>query len=151
MEELDAFLRAAKANGASDEFLVELMKEHGWPAADVYRSLGRQYETATGVSIPAARGRMESAREAFFYLLAFATLASWIFATGSLWFELIDTWFPDAARGYYRPWGWHRVSWQMASIIVAFPAFVFSTNAVLKEMEANPDKAASAVRRWLTN
>ncbi|MBI2689399.1 MAG: hypothetical protein HYX27_24090 [Acidobacteria bacterium] len=151
MEELDAFLHAAKARGASDEFLVQLMKEHGWPASDIYRALGRQYEAASGVPIPAARGRMESAREAFFHLLAFATLASWICATGSLWFELIDTWFPDATRSYNHPWGWRRVSWQMASIIVAFPAFVYATRAVLADMEANPDKAASAVRRWLTN
>jgi hypothetical protein len=151
MQELDAFLRAAKSRGASDEFLVALMKEHGWPPAEVYQALGRQYADATGIPIPSAPGRMESAREAFFHLLAFATLASWIFATGSLWFELIDTWFPDATRSYYRQWGWSRVSWQMASIIVAFPAFVYATRAVLKDMEANPDKTASAVRRWLTN
>ena len=104
---------------------------------------------ATGVPIPAARGRMESAREAFFHLLAFATLAAWIFATGSIWFELIDTWFPDATRNFYRQWGWNRVSWQMASIIVAFPCFVYATRSVISDTEANPDKAASAVRRWL--
>ena len=151
MTPLDTFLQAAKAKGATDEFLVALMKEHGWPASEIYQALGRHYAETTGVDIPAARGRMESAREAFFHLLAFATLASWIVATGSLWFELIDTWFPDATRGYYRAWGWSRVSWQMASIIVAFPAFVYATRAVLNEMEANPDKALSPVRRWLTN
>ncbi|MFN0105687.1 MAG: DUF5671 domain-containing protein [Bryobacteraceae bacterium] len=148
---LDAFLQAAKARGASDEFLVALMKEHGWPPTEVYQALGRHYAEATGVPIPVARGRMESAREAFFHLLAFATLGSWIIATGSLWFELIDTWFPDATRSNYRQWGWRRVSWEMASIIVAFPAFVYATRAVLTDMEANPDKGASAVRRWLTN
>lgn len=152
MPDLDAFLQAAKANGASDDFLVALMKEHGWPEAEIYQALGRHYSAVTGLPIPAARGRLESAREAFFHLLAFATLASWIIATGSLWFELIDTWFPDATRGYYSAnWGWRRVSWQMASIIVAFPAFVFATRAVIADMENNPDKAASPVRRWLTN
>ena len=151
MSELDAFLQAAKARGASDEFLVALMKEHGWPPSEVYQTLGRQYVDATGVPIPAARGRMESAREAFFHLLAFTTLAVWIFATGSIWFELIDTWFPDATRSHYRSWGWSRVSWQMASIIVAFPCFVYSSISVITDIDANPDKAASAVRRWLTN
>jgi hypothetical protein len=153
MSELDSFLQAAKQKGASDEFLVALLKEKGWPPSDVYSALGRYYEQATGVPIPTTRGRMESAREAFFHLLAFATLASWIFATGWLWFELIDTWFPDAARGYYyrRSWSWSRVSFQMAAIIVAFPAFVYATRAILAEVEINPDKAASSVGRWLTN
>ena len=151
MEQLDAFLQSAKSKGASDEFLVALCKEHGWPPSEIYRALGRHYTEATGVAIPPAPSRLESAREAFFHLLAFATLGSWIFATGSLWFELIDTWFPDAARGYYRNWGWSRVSWQMASIIVAFPAFVYATRAVLRDLDDNPDKAASGVRRWLTN
>jgi hypothetical protein len=151
MTELDTFLQAAKAHGASDEFLVARMKEHGWQQSDVYQALGRQYVDATGVPIPAARGRMESAREAFFHLLAFATLGSWICATGSIWFELIDTWFPDATRTYYRSWGWSRVSWQMACIIVAFPCFVYATMAVIRDMEAGSAKTASAVRRWLTN
>ena len=151
MNDLETFLQAAKAKGATDEFLVALMKEQGWPESEVYQALGRHYAEATGLAIPAARGRLESAREAFFHLLAFATLASWIFATGSIWFELIDTWFPDATRSYYSQWGWSRISWQMAAIIVAFPAFVYATRAVLNDVEANPDKAASAIRRWLTN
>ena len=66
MQELDAFLLAAKARGATDEFLVALMKEQGWPTSEVYQALGRHYAEATGVAIPGARGRMESAREAFF-------------------------------------------------------------------------------------
>jgi hypothetical protein len=151
MPDLDNFLQAAKSRGASDEFLVSLMKEHGWPASEIYQSLGRHYAAQTGLEIPTARGRLESAREAFFHLLTFATLASWIFATGSLWFELIDTWLPDPARSFYRPWSWNRISWQMAAIIVAFPAFVYATRAVLADMESNPDKAASPIRRWLTN
>lgn len=151
MPELEPFLRAAKAQGASDEFLVALLTDQGWPPAEVYRALGRFYAESTGLPIPTPPSRMESAREAFFHLLAFSTLASWIIATGSLWFILIDAWFPDATRSYYMPWSWHRVSWQMASIIVAFPAFVFATNVVLSDMEANPDKAASPIRRWLTN
>lgn len=151
MPELEPFLRAAKTNGASDEFLVALLAEQGWPSAEVYRALGRYYAEVGGIPVPLAPSRMESAREAFFHLLAFSTLASWILATGSLWFILIDTWFPDATRAYSIPWSWHRVSWQMASIIVAFPAFVFATHVVLADMEANPDKAASPIRRWLTN
>lgn len=153
MTELDAFLQAAKARGAQDDFLVALLKEHGWPSSTVYQALGRYYTESTGVGIPEAKGRMESAREAFFHLLAFTTLATWVCATGSLWFELINYWFPDATASYYRysSWRWSRVSWEMSSLIVAFPAFVYATRAILRELGQNPDKAASPVRRWLTN
>jgi hypothetical protein len=150
MTALDAFLRAAKERGAQDEFLVSLLKEHGWPASSVYQALGRHYAEVTGTPLPPAHGRLETAREAFFHLLAFATLATWIFATGALWFELINQWFPDPAVSY-RYWGLYRISWQMASLIVAFPAFVYATRSILRDMEQNPDKAESGVRRWLTN
>src|SRR5260221_5101306 len=92
--ELDSFLRAAKEKGASDEFLVAMLKDQGWPASAVYGALGRYYAETTGIPIPAARGRLESAREAFFHLLAFATLGTWIVATGSRRFWLIHTWYP---------------------------------------------------------
>lgn len=151
MSDLETFLQAAKGRGASDEFLVNLLREQGWPQSAVYAALARHYAEATGVPVPAAPSRLESAREAFFHLLGFATLATWIFSTGSLWFELIDTWFPDPAMVSFMEWRWSRVSWQMASIIVAFPAFFFATRTILAEMERNPDKAVSPIRRWLTN
>lgn len=152
MSELDAFLQSAKAQGASDEFLVSLLKDQGWPQSEIYTALGRHYAAATGLPIPQAPGRLESAREAFFHLLAFATLATWVFATGSLWFEFINKWFPDPAMaGDYSDWRWSRVSWQMACLIVGFPAFLYSTRTILAEMERNPDKAVSPIRRWLTN
>lgn len=151
MSELESFLKAAKSQGASDEFLVNLLQDQGWPPSEIYAALGRHYAESTGVPLPQAPSRLEAAREAFFHLLAFVTLGAWIFSAGSLWFELIDTWFPDPAMTGYRDWRWSRVSWQMAAIIVAFPAFVFATRTILAEMARNPDKAVSPIRRWLTN
>ena len=152
MEQLKAFIEAAKAQGASDEFVVAMLRERGWPAKEIYAILGERYAQAAGVALPEPPSRLESAREAFFHLLAFATLATWVFATGSIWFELIQSWFPDPAmdRGN-EVWTIRRISWQMASVIVAFPAFVWATRNILRDLTQNPDKAESAVRRWLTN
>jgi len=149
---LDEFLRAAKAKGASDEFLVAMLKEQGWQVSDVYQALGRYYVEVTGVPIPEVRGRLESAREAFFHLLAFSTLATWVFATGNLWFELINGWVPDATDSrYYSQWTWSQVAWQMAALMVAFPAFLWATRAILRDQAANQASASSPIRRWLTN
>ena len=155
MKDLDAFLAAAKSHGANDEFLVQLLKQHGWSEREVYVALGRHYAEATGLAMPAPRSRLETAREAFFHLLAFGTLGTWIFSLGSIWFLLIEFWFPDVTGIYgYRyqdSFQLRRITWELASILVAFPAFLFATRAVLHDLEQNPGQAASPVRRWLTN
>src|SRR5580658_6970831 len=150
--QLDEFLSAAKDKGASDEFLVQMLKDRGFPVGEVYQALGRRYAELTGVAIPEARGRLESAREAFFNLLAFSTLAMWLFAVGYLSFELIDGWFPDlSSPPYDYNWTWARLGWPIASLIVAFPVFVWATWRIIREQEADPSLPLSAMRRWLTN
>ncbi len=151
MDELARFLRAAKQAGASDSFLVELLKQQGWPARTVYESLGAWYAETTGVPMPSPRSTLEAAREAFYHLLAFGTLGGWICAIGSIWFTMIDYWVPDALDRSYKAWALRQVSWQIAAILVAFPVFVLATRNILGDLAENPDKTASPVRRWLTN
>jgi hypothetical protein len=127
------------------------MKQKGWPERAVYAALGRHYGEATGLAVPEPRSNLASAREAFYHLLAFGTLATWIFAIGYIWFELIDSWFPDLAQRRYYSWGLRQVSWQIAAILVAFPVFVLATRTILRDLAAAPEKAASPVRQWLTN
>ena len=150
-DKLDAFIEAAKSKGASDEVLVALLCQRGWPVKSVYASVGRHYELLTGLTVPERRGiAAESARDAFLYLLAFSTLAIWTIALGSLAFTLIDRWIPDpvAAQVYvsYR----NAVSYQIASIIVAFPIFLVVMSFILREVESSPERLQSGVRKWLT-
>ncbi len=151
MTDLDQFLRAAKAQGASDEFLVALGKQQGWPERAIYDALGRYYSEVTGLALPEPKSSLEAAREAFYHLLAFGTLGTWTLGIGSIWFELINLWLPDAvAQGYYAR-GLRDVSWQIAAVLVSFPVFAFATRSILRDMRESPEKVASAVRRWLTN
>jgi heme A synthase len=90
---------------------------------------------------------MESAREAFFYLLAFLTLGCWSVAVGAIWFARIDQWFDDPlAYSYHRD-----LTFPIASILVAFPVYLLAMRSVLREQALYPDKRESGVRRWLTN
>src|SRR5882724_742038 len=101
---LQDFVDTSKSKGATDEFLAALLTRRGWPAGDVYLALGQFWERATGLAIPARAGTAESARDAFLYLLSFATLATWTTAVGSMLFEFINHWFPDAisrSNAYY--------------------------------------------------
>jgi hypothetical protein len=149
--ELRAFVKAAKEQGATDEFLVSMLRDKGWPAKDVYAVFAQQYGEQTGMALPEPPGRLEAAREAFFHLLAFITLATWIFSIGSIWFELIEAWAPDPTVDRFDGFLIGQISRQLASIIVAFPAFIWATRSILRDQVENPDKAESAVRRWVSN
>jgi hypothetical protein len=146
---LNEFVEASKAKGASDEFLAALLARRGWPVDDVYSALGRYWERATGLSLPARTGASESSREAFFYLLSFSALATWATALGAMLFQFIDHWFPDpvsAASFDLR----QAVTWQMASIAIAFPVYLLVMRVIVRETREHPERLRSGVRKWLT-
>ncbi len=148
--DLQPFIDAAKERGAGDEFLASLLTRRGWPSADVYQALGDWWERTTGVAVPGRRGAAENARDAFLYLLAFSTLATWACALGSLWFRLIERWLPDVVMNPYLYNFRSTVTWQMASILVALPIYLFVMRLILRETRANPERVESGVRKWLT-
>jgi len=72
--------------------------KQGWAAKDIYAALGRYYQSLTGLPVPVrAEGAGEAARDAFLYLLAFSTLATWTIALGSLMFNLYRSLVPGSA------------------------------------------------------
>ncbi len=148
-EKLSAFVTASKSKGASDDFLATLLLRRGWSREDVFGAIGAYWETCTGVAVPERAGRGESARDGFLYLLAFLTLSVWSSALGSMVFEFIDHWFPDPVAVAWRD---PRVSvtWQMASVAVAFPIFAMVMRIILGEATQSPERLESGVRRWLT-
>jgi hypothetical protein len=148
--DLQPFIDAAKQRGAGDEFLASLLTRRGWPATDVYSALGDWWQRTTGVTVPARRSTVENSRDAFLYLLAFATLATWASALGSLWFRLIEHWLPDAVVDGYVFDFRSTVTWQMSAILVALPIYLFVMRLILRETRANPDRIESGVRKWLT-
>jgi hypothetical protein len=148
--DLQPFIDAAKERGASDQFLASLLTSRGWPQRDVYAALADWWERGTGIALPARRGATENARDAFLYLLAFSTLATWASALGSLWFRLIEHWLPDAVIASYTDNFRQTVTWQMASILVALPIYLAVMRLILRETRDNPERVESGVRKWLT-
>lgn len=149
---LRAFIDAAKAKGASDRFLSDLLKSSGWADKKIFSAFRQYYEEATGLALPVRRESGESARDAFFYLIAFSTLATWTIALGSLLFRLIDRWFPDPVtlRGAYYPYQRLDLSFQIACILVAFPVFMYVSRRINRIVADEPRNRNSGVRKWLT-
>jgi hypothetical protein len=150
MAKLQEFVEASKSKGASDEFLATFLARRGWPADDVYAALGNYWERVTGLAVPARAGAGESSRDALLYLLSFSTLATWSSALGSMLFRFIERWFPDPVTHDYVYDLRNAVTWQMASIAVAFPIFLLVMRTILREAQNHPERLQSPVRKWLT-
>jgi hypothetical protein len=149
-DELPAFVSAAKRRGASDDGLLEILIQRGWSEKAVMDALARYYEAETGMAVPSPPAASESAREAFLYLLSFASLATWISALGSLLFALISHHFPDPVTPLRAGNEEYNVSGEIAAIIVAFPLYLFTMRLILRATWAVPEAIESRVRAWLT-
>ncbi len=82
--EVLSFITAAKEKGASDEAIVGMLESEGWPRPEIWKVLTSYYESLSGVKAPAGRKSTTPAKDAFLYLLSFATLATWTLAVGSI-------------------------------------------------------------------
>jgi len=149
---IQEFIEVAKSSGASEQSLVGILTARGWPEKEIYEALAIHYEQATGLAIPLRGGTGTAAKDAFFYLLIFSTLATWTIGLGALAFSLIDHWLVDPlfSTPYYRGDDMYSAAASMASIFVAFPIYLLVSRAVLRDEGVHPEKLNSPVRKWLT-
>ena len=148
--DIQEFFESAKSQGTSDEIIVELLRGRGWPEEEVYRALADHFEGRSGLTVPVYK-RSGSAKDAFLYLLSFATLATWTIGLGSVVFTLVDTWIKDplSPNNFYAN-TYYQMADALACIIVAFPVYLFTMRYITRELNAHPEKLESPVRKWLT-
>jgi membrane protein YqaA with SNARE-associated domain len=145
------YIAAAKAQGADDSFLVDMLERSGWPRKEIYAAFGTFYGQLTGLETPRrVSGLADSARDAFLYLLSFGTLAVWTLGLGSLFFTLIDIRYSDPVFPNVYVNVRDSLSGSMASLIIGFPVYLITMRILLRDLKRKPDKAESDVRKWLT-
>lgn len=152
-ENLLEFIEAAKNRSVSDDSLVGLLEGRGWPRDAVYEALAAYYQKLTGLKVPARKRSGAAAKDAFYYLLAFSTLATWTIGLGSLMFTLIENWIADplAQNSYgYVAYADSALASSIASILVAFPIYLFVMRLIIRDARLDPEKLESGVRKWLT-
>ena len=144
-------VESALAAGISEQSVVGILTARGWSERDVYSALASYHERQTGIEFPQRTGAAVSAREAFFYLLVFSTLATWTIGLGSLAVSLIDRWFADPLfAGYGLQFNAYTVAASLAAIIVSFPLFLLISRIVASDIHAHPERTDSPIRKWLT-
>ncbi|MDP2695836.1 MAG: DUF5671 domain-containing protein [bacterium] len=93
-----------------------------------------------------------SPKDIFLHLLVIITL---YFSAGSfmaLIFQYINIGFPDAVSpdGYYGSQSsYSTIRWSIASLIVIFPIYLFTSRFLNKSYEITPDKRNLRIRKWL--
>ncbi len=147
-QDLESFVREALRHAPRDQVERTLL-DAGWPAHQVASALAAFASSDFPIPVPRPRPYL-SARDAFLYLVLFTTLYLSAYHLGSLLFELINHVFPDPSVVRYGDTPAERMRWSVASLLVAFPVFVFVARRVAHEVALEPIKRLSAVRRWLT-
>jgi len=148
---ITAFLDQALAAGMPQSSLVGILTAKGWSEKDIYEALADHYQRTTGIAIPNRTAAGASAKEAFFYLLIFSTLATWTIGFGCLAFALVDRWFADPLfNGYNQSFDSYTITYSLATLIIAFPLYLLISRIVVRESAAHPEKLDSSVRKWLT-
>lgn len=146
--ELETFVRDALMRGQTREAIRQALAAAGWSEQQTSGVLDAYAEVDFPVPVPKPRASV-SAREAFQYLLLFATLYLSAWHLGSLLFDLINRWLPDPAAqsGYlFRD----SMRFSVAALVIAFPVFLFTAQRIGREVALHPIKRLSPVRRWLT-
>ena len=144
---LKEFIAHARSKGMDHQTIRMLLLSSGWKEKDVVEGLT---EATLDMPVPAPEDR-GGAREAFFHLLAFVTLYASVISVLVLLFEYFNRLFPDVAFDYssYNDDS-SMIRWFIATLLVAFPVFAWMSRIIAKDLSANPERAWSPVRRWLT-
>ena len=148
--DLQLFVRDSLARGLPRTAIRERLLEAGWRAEEVESALAGFAEADFPVPVPRRRPYL-SAREAFLYLVLFATLYITAFNLGLVLFAIVDHWLPDAMQNDYAArWAIEAVRNGIAGLVIAFPIFLFLSTLIGRAMTREPEKRGSKVRKWLT-
>jgi hypothetical protein len=148
LQQLDTFVKEALQGGSTRSEIAKVLEDAGWTSEQTTSALDTYSNAKFPVPVPKPRPSL-SAREAFLYLVMFSTLYYGAWNLGSLLFTFIDRAFPDATDPNYL-FFWDQQRWSTAAIIITFPVFLFMARYIAQQIERNPLKRFSPVRRWLT-
>jgi uncharacterized protein DUF5671 len=148
-ESLLRFVRDGLERGLSRDRIADALLRAGWPPDQVTGAMASFADVDFPIPVPRPLTNV-SARDAFMYVVMFATLILTSYSLGDLIFELINRAYPDPAVFRYQPPALQAIRWSLASIIVSFPVFLWVAWLIARSVAADPTKRASKVRRYVT-
>jgi len=87
-------------------------------------------------------------KDFFLYIGAMITLYISVFSLIALLFQYVEFLLPDRLQYFIDPYA-SGVRWQMALLIIIFPAYLVLTRLLNRDIRAHSDKKHLGIRRWL--
>ncbi len=149
-DDLLGFVRDALARGLPRAQIEQALLQAGWSKEQVNSALAAYAPVDFPIPVPRPKAYV-SAKEAFLYLVLFSTLYVSAYNLGGLVFNFIDRAFPDPAQpADFVERTRDAIRWAVASLIIAFPVFLYVSRLVALAIRRETIKRASRVRKWLT-
>jgi hypothetical protein len=145
-DELFRFVKRAMTAGVAEGEIQDALLGAGWGAPQVRQALAGYQVSSFGLPVP--RPRVSEAREAFIYLVLFATMYLSAFNLGNLAFQFINRSFPFPGRPVFGIE--EAIRFSTSILIVALPVFYFLTRMTNRAIRRDPSRRASEMRRKLT-
>ena len=145
--ELNIFVKESLEKSQNKAAIEQALLQAGWQKEEVEKALSSFADVAFPVAVPKPKPYLQ-AREAFLYLISFITLYTSAFSFGVLVFAFIEKLFPDPVSfGFFSARG---LTTALASIIIAFPLYLFMMWRLAKAAAKDPERRQSKVGKWLT-
>ena len=145
-DELLRFVKDAMTEGVPQEEIRKVLLDAGWGEPQVRQALSGYVVSPFGFPVP--KPRVSEAREAFIYLVLFATMYLSAFNLGNLAFQFINRGFPVPGQQDFRIDD--TIRWAASILIVSLPVFFFLTRMTNRTIRTDPSRRASDMRRKLT-
>jgi hypothetical protein len=90
-------------------------------------------------------------RDVFLYLLSIVALGMLAVNFGALLFQFINIYVPDAIADQYQSASsyFQSVRWEISTLVIVFPVFLWVSRYLNRDLEANPEKRELKIRKWL--
>ncbi|MCY4265495.1 MAG: DUF5671 domain-containing protein [Gammaproteobacteria bacterium] len=155
--ELTEFVRESLKAGASREETRQALLDAGWPRTQIDAVLNLYAESSFRIPVPNPKPQRTS-RDTFVYLVLFGTLYLSVYNLGSLIFDYLNILFPAdndavatlAGPGPGYPGTESSIRFSIASLVIAFPVFLYVSRYIMRLVEADPVHRLSTARKWLT-
>jgi len=146
--DIHSFVKEALTRGISKTEIQAALRKANWKDDEIAPALGLYADVPFAIPVPKRKPYL-SAREAFMYLLLFLCLYISAISFGTLLFHFINRWIPDALQPY-GSYDLSSVRMSVASLIVAFPLYLWLSSLLAAAIHRDPEKKGSKIRKWLT-
>lgn len=146
--DINEFVREALGRGIPKAEIQAALRKADWQDDEIRSALAMYADVPFAIPVPKRKPYL-SAREAFVYLLMFLCLYISAISFGSLLFHFINRWIPDALLPY-ESGDLSGVRMSVASLIVAFPVYLWLSSLQSGAVRRDPEKKGSKIRKWLT-